>query len=212
MPPRYFLRRRLLAVGVGFEDDSKTFFRWLALLVLVAGPVTVVDPEAWWVGVIGGLLLAWAVHLVVSVALDHPDVPGLLKRSDGQYYFKPRCSQRRDHRYIGRLREEGWCRERHSCREGIRASSRDRRQDLTAGHPGPRACPGVRRPASLSPPRSRVLAADPAARRPGVARRLGRTGRPACRARLPRRCRVACPSARSSGSRRRPGSVRSAHR
>ena len=65
-----------LAVGVGFEDDGKTFFRWLALLVLVAGPVTFVDPEAWWVGVIGGLLLAWAVHLVVSFALDHPDVPG----------------------------------------------------------------------------------------------------------------------------------------
>lgn len=65
-----------LAVGVGFEDDGKTFLRWLALLVLVAGPVTFVNPDVWWVGVIGGLLLAWAVDLVVSVALENPGVPG----------------------------------------------------------------------------------------------------------------------------------------
>ena len=65
-----------VAVGVGFDDDGKTLFRWLAVLVLVAGPVTFIDPDIWWVGVIGGLLLAWAVDLVVSVALRNPDVPG----------------------------------------------------------------------------------------------------------------------------------------
>ena len=47
-----------VAVGVGFEDDGKTFFRSLAVLVLVAEPVIFLDPDIWWVGVIGGLLLA----------------------------------------------------------------------------------------------------------------------------------------------------------
>ena len=47
-----------VAVGVGFEDDGKTFFRSLAVLVLVAEPVIFLDPDIWWVAVIGGLLLA----------------------------------------------------------------------------------------------------------------------------------------------------------
>ena len=64
-----------VAVAVGFESGGKTFVRWLAVLALVAGPVTFVDPDIWWVGVVGGLLLAWAVDLVVSVALRKPDVP-----------------------------------------------------------------------------------------------------------------------------------------
>lgn len=65
-----------MAVAIGFEGGGQGFFRWLALLMLVAGPVVYVAPDAWWVGVIGGLLLAWAVDEVVSVALRHPDVPG----------------------------------------------------------------------------------------------------------------------------------------
>ena len=65
-----------VAVAIGFEGNAKVFFRWLAVLMLVAGPVVYVDPDAWWVGVIGGLLLAWAVDLVISIALHNHDVPG----------------------------------------------------------------------------------------------------------------------------------------
>ena len=63
------------AVGVGYQSDGKTVLRWLAVLALVAGPVALLQPDAWWVGVLAGLLLAWAVDLVVSEALQHPDVP-----------------------------------------------------------------------------------------------------------------------------------------
>ena len=63
------------AVAVGYQSDGKTVLRWLAVLVLVAGPVSLLQPDAWWIGVLAGLLLAWAVDLVVSEALQHPDVP-----------------------------------------------------------------------------------------------------------------------------------------
>ena len=63
------------AVGVGYQSDVRTVLRWLAVLALVAGPVALLQPDAWWVGLLAGLLLAWAVDLVVSEALQHPDVP-----------------------------------------------------------------------------------------------------------------------------------------
>ena len=64
-----------IAIGVGYQSDGRTVLRWLAVIALIAGPVALLEPGAWWVGVLGGLLLAWAVDLVVSEALHHPDVP-----------------------------------------------------------------------------------------------------------------------------------------
>lgn len=64
-----------LAVAIGFESNGSMFARWLAFVALTAGGVMLLDTDLWWVGLICGIMLAWAVDLTVSVALQHPDVP-----------------------------------------------------------------------------------------------------------------------------------------
>ena len=63
------------AVGIGFEDAGRTALRWGASIALLTVPVVLVEPGVWWMGALGGCLLAWTVDAVVMAALDHPEVP-----------------------------------------------------------------------------------------------------------------------------------------
>ena len=63
------------AAGIGFEDPGRTLMRWGASVALLTVPVVLIEPGVWWMGVLGGCLLAWAVDAVVMAALDHPQVP-----------------------------------------------------------------------------------------------------------------------------------------
>ena len=63
------------AVGIGFEDAGRTPLRWGVSLALLTVPVVLIEPGAWWMGALGGTLLAWTVDAIVMAALDHPEVP-----------------------------------------------------------------------------------------------------------------------------------------
>lgn len=64
-----------IAIAVGFEDPLMLFVRWALFIALVAVPVYVVDPELWWVGLIGGFALAVAVEATLNEALKRWYVP-----------------------------------------------------------------------------------------------------------------------------------------
>ena len=63
-----------IAIAIGF-DDSRTIGRWLAIVAIIAAPVVVIEPQLWWAGIAGGFLLALAVDLIVTHALERIDVP-----------------------------------------------------------------------------------------------------------------------------------------
>ena len=54
-----------IAIAIGFEAPLMLFVRWGAFIALVFMPVCIVDSELWWVGFIGGFLLAVAVEATV---------------------------------------------------------------------------------------------------------------------------------------------------
>ena len=67
----------ILGIGalIGIGGYGRTVGRWLAITGIIVGPVVWFDPQAWWVGVVGGALLAWGADFVLSMAVRRPDIP-----------------------------------------------------------------------------------------------------------------------------------------
>ena len=63
-----------IAIAIGFGPFG-TFLRWLTFIGLVTGAVVAFEPGAWWVGLIGGVLLAGAVEVTVQAAHERLHVP-----------------------------------------------------------------------------------------------------------------------------------------
>ena len=64
-----------IAALIGTGGFGQTVARWLTITAIIAGPVVWFDPQAWWVGVVGGALLACGTDFVRSLARYRPDIP-----------------------------------------------------------------------------------------------------------------------------------------
>ena len=64
-----------IAIAIGFEDPLMLFVRSGVFVAAVFIPVCVIDSELWWVGLIGGFLLAGAVETTMNEALRRWYVP-----------------------------------------------------------------------------------------------------------------------------------------
>ena len=64
-----------IAIAIGFEDPGSAILRWGLFIAAVFLPVCIVDSELWWVGLIGGFLLASAVEMAIHEALERWHVP-----------------------------------------------------------------------------------------------------------------------------------------
>ena len=67
----------VLAIGIaiGFDSPFRSFARWLTLVGLAAPSVIDFEPELWWVGLIAGGLLAFAVEMTLEAELERLHVP-----------------------------------------------------------------------------------------------------------------------------------------
>lgn len=64
-----------IAIAIGFDSPLRSFVRWLTLVGVAAASVIVYEPELWWVGLIAGGLLAFAVEITLNAALERLHVP-----------------------------------------------------------------------------------------------------------------------------------------
>ena len=64
-----------IAALIGTGGFGQTVARWLTVTAIIAGPVVWFEPQAWWVGVVGGALLACGTDFVLSLARHRPDIP-----------------------------------------------------------------------------------------------------------------------------------------
>ena len=64
-----------IAIAIGFEEPLMLFVRWAVFIAGVFIPVWIVDSDLWWVGLLGGGLLAMAVETTVNEALKRWYVP-----------------------------------------------------------------------------------------------------------------------------------------
>ena len=63
-----------IAIAIGFGPLG-TFLRWFTFVGLVTGAVVAFEPQAWWAGLIGAVLLAGAVELTLEAAHERWHVP-----------------------------------------------------------------------------------------------------------------------------------------
>ena len=66
-----------VALSIGYDGSiTRTAGRWIAFVVLIAGPLGSIDPALWWAGVLVSLVLAWgAACLVALLAASQVFVP-----------------------------------------------------------------------------------------------------------------------------------------
>ena len=62
-------------LAIGFDHPGKTPIRWGTSVVLVLVPIMLLAPGTWWIGILAGLLLAWATDALVLACLENSAVP-----------------------------------------------------------------------------------------------------------------------------------------